>query len=166
MNTINFTNQEVINLTKGLRLIKGYRGIGFNHAVVRNLDRAEAEYKLFHKQETDITAIASEFDSEREALAIEYSEKNEAGQPVVIRDTGTPSYKIKEGSVDEFNKKHSELLTKHKTSLDKRDEEWKAYEKFLGQKNESFEPYMIDKDHIPADIITEDYKTIFKLIKE
>lgn len=159
-----FTNQEVINLTKGLRQIKGYRGISFNRNLIRNLNNAEKEFEIFKKQETEIAEIASDFDKKRDALAIEYADKDPTGNPIVINKEGIKSYKISEASSVEFSKELTTLEDHNKISLDKRESEWKAYEKSLLEANTTFIPVMIEESDIPSDILTEDYKTIYKLI--
>lgn len=53
-----FTNQEALNLFTSLKSIKGYRGVKFNYAICKNVERLESANKSLYKEAERINKIA------------------------------------------------------------------------------------------------------------
>lgn len=162
-------NQEIIDLEKSLKEIKGYSNPKFNYIVAKNLSLLKIEVETFSKMEEEIVTITKEYDEAILETLKEYSKKDEFGKPKMIggQNGSSRTYDLGEEGIKQASIKFSELTEKYSEQINQKKAAWEKYLKFLSQENTSFIPVKISKSILDeTNPKTEDYLTLFTIISE
>lgn len=118
---------EVIN---ALDSVSDVKGVKFAFAVLKNkkiLEQQIEEDKEIFTKVLEMTEKFKEFDVKRVELCVEFSAKDENGNPI----TKNEQYDItdKEG----FSKEYSKLMDEYKDELDARNKQMQEYESLMNE---------------------------------
>lgn len=80
-------NSELFSLQLGLQAVAALKGLKFAIAVAKNTKMVTEEIQTINEEQNTSAPTASEefiaYDTERVALAIEYSDKDDEGKPII-----------------------------------------------------------------------------------
>lgn len=154
------TNQEIIDLYKGLQSVEHLTGAKFAYAVARNSNLLKKEL-IALRQANVPTDDYMEYEEARGALAESHSKKDKDGKPETF-DNGN-RFVIEDPS--KFEEAFKELRLKHKAVISVRKKQEKEFNELLEEKVE-IELFMIPQSYLPEDISTKQMVAILPIVKE
>jgi len=136
-------------LVKLWQLIEHHREIKYNvrvsYFLAKNRKRIQPEIEAL-EEALESSAAYKQYDEERAALAKIYADKDNIGNPIVQNS----NYIITE-KLDKFNNKLNQLKEKCQEEINKREKQFKDYDKLLGEEVK-FNGYKIKLEELPNEI--------------
>jgi len=160
MPTLNITKKEAVDLFNNLHSVGNLSGSRFVYVIAKNISLLQDEIKALNKAQEPSEAFI-EFDNKRIELAEKFSEKEENGDPKIIRDKGQSRFVIKD--IKAFEKAVDELK---KSNADVVEDREKQLEDFNNILNEEFEIHLLglNQEDLPENITSSQLVSIFSLM--
>ncbi len=159
MNNLNsLTNGDLVNIWKGLYLLRGLQGFKFNYAIERNRELLKREIKAMDEATKPSEAI-QEYTRKRLDLCRENALKDEKGQPLVIDQ----NFDIDPKKREVFDQAIENLRAEYGDAIKEQDAKDKEFENFL-KAPADFDFYFISHDSVPDNIKNEQMEVIFPML--
>tara|TARA_R110001606_G_scaffold380908_4_gene541731 strand:+ start:975 stop:1451 length:477 start_codon:yes stop_codon:yes gene_type:complete len=141
--------------------LNGLKGVVFTHGVFKNKN-------LFHEEADSLNEAikpSKEYDKierERAAKAVELSDKDKSGSPVIING----EYSFNDDNAVKFKKYYDGFLVKNKEVIEEREAQIKDFADLLEEEVDStIKIHKIKPSDVPKDILMEQMNLIFFMIK-
>lgn len=151
-------NKELIKtaneLSQHFESLKKIKGTKLNMALIKNMRMLETEMTDI-KTTFTVDPVMEEFHKERLELCKKLCRKDEAGEPVIIKNGINEKYDIDEESA-EWIALFGELMSKYKGIIDADKEREATFQEFLKEESE-VEFKKVNQNDLPGDL---DFETI------
>ena len=134
------TKSELFELYVGLKSITNLKGVKFNHAIARNINKIEPEIKALQKS-LEASDEFNEYEKKRVELAKEHAKKVD-GEPLLENNRYIMEDK------EAFDKAFEEFKLDYTEVIEAREKQAEDYNELL-EEDTDIELYKIDLENIP-----------------
>lgn len=149
---------KILELSRALNGVGRLSGVAFSYAVAKNIRLIQPEIEALQKA-IEPSKEFSEYDQEREKLAIKHAKKDEKGNPVIENN----QYVLEDKEA--FDKEFEKLKEKNKEVLAGRTKQAEDFDKLLLEEVE-VKLYKVKLENIPKEITTAEMNSILDIIEE